>query len=85
MINQERERALTEIEEEKETEEELSEQGVASALLQVFFGNQNSNRRQGTTLREVPELREDPNPEVQNFIRCFYQHEEYYHIPSRFY
>ena len=84
MINKERERALRGIEEEKEVEQEQPAEGISSAFLQSFLGNiterlQESNRQMEQALRrrEITELREDPNPEVQNFVRCFDQYEGY--------
>ena len=95
MINKERERALTEIEEEKEVEHEQPVEGISSAFLQALLGKmterlQERNRLLETShttnrTREITELSEDSNPEVKNFVRCFDQHEGYYYVPSRYY
>ena len=97
MINKERERALKGIEKEKEVEQEQPVEGISSAFLQSFLGNmterlQESNRQMEQVLRgianrrrEITELREDPNPEVQNYVRCFDQYEGYCNVPSRYY
>ena len=75
MINKERTRALRGIADEEEPPQEQPVEGISSAFLQAFLGNKT----------EITELREDPNPDVQNFVRCFDPYEGYYNVPSRYY